>query len=152
MLRTDGRFAYDSYRRFIQMFSGVVLGIKSSSFEVILDVVRRSAGVKTDAELDEAALKGVVLRFKALVKKETGGEFPQDTHEQLVLARDAVFKSWNNPRAKEYRRIYHIPDDLGTAVNIQKMVFGNLGPNSATGVGFTRDPATGAKSFSVSSW
>ena len=143
----DGRFAYDSYRRFIQMFSGVVLWIKSSSFEVILDVVRRSAGVKTDAELDEAALKGVVLRFKALVKKETGGEFPQDTHEQLVLARDAVFKSWNNPRAKEYRRIYHIPDDLGTAVNIQKMVFGNLGPNSATGVGFTRDPATGAKEF-----
>jgi len=143
----DGRFAYDSYRRFIQMFSGVVLGIKSHLFEVILDVVRRSAGVETESELDQDALKEVVLRFKALVKKETGGEFPQDTREQLVMARDAVFKSWNNPRAKEYRRIYHIPDDLGTAVNVQKMVFGNLGPNSATGVGFTRDPATGAKEF-----
>jgi len=143
----DGRFAYDSYRRFIQMFSGVVLGIKSHLFEVILDVVRRSEGVKTDAELSEEALKEVVLRFKALVKKETGGDFPQDTREQLVMARDAVFKSWNNPRAKEYRRIYHIPDDLGTAVNVQKMVFGNLGPKSATGVGFTRDPATGAKEF-----
>jgi pyruvate,orthophosphate dikinase len=143
----DGRFAYDSYRRFIQMFSGVVLGIKSQLFEVILDVVRRSAGGENDAELDEDSLKEVVLRFKALVKRETGGEFPQDTREQLVMARDAVFKSWNNPRAKEYRRIYHIPDDLGTAVNVQKMVFGNLGPHSATGVGFTRDPATGAKEF-----
>ena len=129
------------------MFSGVALGIKSSLFEVILDVVRRSAGVKTDAELDEGALQEVVARFKALVAKETGGQFPQDTHEQLLLARDAVFKSWNNPRAKEYRRIYHIPDNLGTAVNVQKMVFGNLGPGSATGVGFTRDPATGAKEF-----
>ena len=142
-----GRFAYDSYRRFIQMFSGVVLGLKAPRFEVILDVVRRSAGVETDAELDEAACKEVVDRFKALVKKETGDGFPQDTRQQLVLARNAVFESWNNPRAKEYRRIYHIPDNLGTAVNVQKMVFGNLGPRSATGVGFTRDPATGAKEF-----
>jgi pyruvate,orthophosphate dikinase len=143
----DGRFAYDSYRRFIQMFGGVVQGIKSSLFEALLEVVKRSAGVETDAGLDGSALKEVVERFKALVKKETGSDFPQDTRQQLVLARDAVFKSWNNPRAKEYRRIYHIPDDLGTAVNAQKMVFGNLGPRSATGVGFTRDPATGAKEF-----
>ncbi|MFQ5793251.1 MAG: PEP/pyruvate-binding domain-containing protein, partial [Acidobacteriota bacterium] len=92
-------------------------------------------------------LREVVERFKALVKQETGEEFPQDTRQQLVLARDAVFRSWNNPRAGEYRRIYHIPHDLGTAVNVQKMVFGNLGPHSATGVGFTRDPATGAKEF-----
>ena len=143
----DGRFAYDSYRRFIQMFGGVVLGIKSSFFETLLEVVKRSAGVEIDAELDEAHLKEVVERFKALVKKDTGEEFSQDTRQQLVLARDAVFKSWNNPRAKEYRKIYHIPDSLGTGVNVQKMVFGNLGPSSATGVGFTRDPATGEKEF-----
>ncbi len=143
----DGRFAYDSYRRFIQMFAGVVLGIKSSFFETLLEVVKRSAGVDSDAGLDASHLKEVVERFKALVKKDTGAEFPQDTRQQLVLARDAVFKSWNNPRAKEYRRIYHIPENLGTGVNVQKMVFGNLGPRSATGVGFTRDPATGEKEF-----
>ena len=143
----NGRFAFDSYRRFIQMFGSVVLGIKLSFFETLLEVVKRSAGVATDAELDEAHLEEVVERFKALVKKETGSGFPQDTRQQLILARDAVFKSWNNARAKEYRRIYHIPDDLGTGVNVQKMVFGNLGPRSATGVGFTRDPATGEKEF-----
>ncbi len=142
-----GRFAYDRFRRFIQMFSGLVLGIQSNFFEVLLDVVKASRGANSDADLDEAGIRDVVDRFKALVKKETGEEFAQDTRQQLILSRNAVFKSWNNPRAQEYRRIYHIPDDLGTAVNVQKMVFGNLGSRSATGVGFTRDPATGAKEF-----
>ncbi len=141
------RFAYDSYRRFMQMFGDVVLEVDKPLFEEILHETKKSKGAKTDTDLDAEALKEVVLRFKSLVKEKTGKDFPQDAREQLRMSRDAVFRSWNNPRAIEYRRIYHIPHDLGTAVNVQKMVFGNLGDKSATGVGFTRDPGSGAKEF-----
>jgi pyruvate,orthophosphate dikinase len=143
----NGRFAYDSYRRFIQMFGNVVLEIPKAAFEEAFDAVKAARGATLDTELDEAALADVVARFKAIVRERSGRDFPQDPLEQLRMARDAVFRSWNNPRAVEYRRIYGIPDDLGTAVNVQMMVFGNTGPRSATGVGFTRNPATGAKEF-----
>jgi pyruvate,orthophosphate dikinase len=141
------RFAYDSYRRFMQMFGDVVLEVGKPLFEAILDEVKESNGAKSDTDLDAEALKEVVKRFKSMVKEKTGKDFPQDAREQLKMSRDAVFRSWDNPRAIEYRRIYHIPHDLGTAVNVQKMVFGNLGEKSATGVGFTRDPGSGAKEF-----
>jgi pyruvate,orthophosphate dikinase len=144
---SNGRFAYDSYRRFIQMFGSVVLEIPKSAFEHELEAVKKAKGAKQDPDLDEGALKDVVARYKAVVKKEARRDFPQDPLEQLKLARDAVFRSWQNPRAKEYRRIYEIPDHIGTAVNVQAMVFGNTGDKSATGVGFTRNPATGAKEF-----
>src|SRR5207253_6382769 len=109
--------------------------------------VKKARGVKLDTGLDEAALREVVRRYKAAVKSRAGRDFPQDPGDQLKMARDAVFRSWMNPRAKEYRRIYDIPDHIGTAVNVQMMVFGNTGDRSATGVGFTRNPATGAKEF-----
>ena len=144
---SNGRFAFDSYRRFIQMFGSVVLEIGKVEFEHELEAVKRARGVKTDPELDEAALREVVERFKRIVRTKTGRRFPQDPHEQMKMARDAVFRSWMNPRAQEYRRIYDIPDHIGTAVNVQMMVFGNTGERSATGVGFTRNPATGAKEF-----
>ena len=138
-LTEDPAFAYDCYRRFIQMFASVVLNIPRERFvKIELEEVEKD-------ELDR--LKTIVSRFKALVEKTTGKPFPQNPYQQLTMARDAVFHSWNNERARHYRRMSDIPDDLGTAVNIQKMVFGNLGPNSATGVGFTRNPATGAKEF-----
>jgi pyruvate,orthophosphate dikinase len=143
----NGRFAYDSYRRFIQMYGAVVLEIPKSEFEHQFDEVKKAKGVKLDTDLDEAALRDVVTRFKKLVKGKTKKDFPQDPLAQLRGARDAVFRSWQNPRAKEYRRIYEIPDHIGTAVNVQAMVFGNTGDRSATGVGFTRNPATGAKEF-----
>ncbi len=143
----NGRFAFDSFRRFIQMFGNVVLEMPRDDFEDELTAVKRERGVTLDTELDEGALREVVERYKALVRKQTGQQFPEAPLDQLRLARDAVFRSWNNPRAKEYRRIYDIPDDIGTAVNVQLMVFGNTGRRSATGVGFTRDPATGAKKF-----
>ena len=142
-----GRFAYDSYRRFIQMFGNVVLEIPKEAFEHELDAVKKARGAKSDTGLDEAALRDVVARYKKVVKGKAGREFPQDPHDQLTMARDAVFRSWMNPRAQEYRRIYDIPDDIGTAVNVQMMVFGNTGERSATGVGFTRNPATGKKEF-----
>jgi pyruvate,orthophosphate dikinase len=146
--RTDnGRFACDSYRRFIQMFGNVVLEIPKDAFEHELEAVKHARGVKTDPELDEAALREVIDRYKQVVWSRARREFPQDPLEQLRLSRDAVFRSWQNPRAKEYRRIYEIPDDIGTAVNVQAMVFGNTGDESGTGVGFTRNPATGAKEF-----
>jgi pyruvate, orthophosphate dikinase len=146
--RTDkGRFAFDSYRRFIQMFGSVVLEIPKASFEHEFESVKRSNGAKLDTDLSEAALRDVVARYKAIVRKETGKEFPQRPADQLRMARDAVFRSWMNPRAKEYRRIYDIPDHIGTAVNVQMMVFGNTGDRSGTGVGFTRSPATGKKEF-----
>jgi pyruvate,orthophosphate dikinase len=146
--RTDnGRFAYDSYRRFIQMFGNVVLEIKKEAFEHEFEDVKRQTGATLDTDLDEAALREVVTRFKAVVKTKSGRDFPQDPRQQLSMARDAVFRSWMNPRAKEYRRIYDIPDHIGTAVNVQMMVFGNLGDRCATGVGFTRNPATGANEF-----
>jgi pyruvate,orthophosphate dikinase len=136
----NGRFAYDSYRRFIQMYGNVVLEIPKGEFEHDFEAVKKVKGVKLDTELDEGALRDVVARYKKVVKAKSGKDFPQDPHAQLRGARDAVFRSWQNPRAKEYRRIYEIPDDIGTAVNVQAMVFGNTGDRSGTGVGFTRNP------------
>jgi len=143
----NGRFAYDSYRRFIQMFGNVVLEIGKDEFEHELSAVKQAHGVALDPDLDEGALREVVDRYKKVVRKHAKRDFPQDPLEQLRLSRDAVFRSWQNPRAKEYRRIYAIPDHIGTAVNVQMMVFGNTGDRSGTGVGFTRNPATGAKEF-----
>jgi pyruvate,orthophosphate dikinase len=141
------RFAFDSYRRFIQMFGNVVLEIAKDVFEHEFDAVKKARGVTLDTDLDEAALREVVERYKQVVRTRTGRAFPQDPSDQLRMARDAVFRSWMNPRAREYRRIYDIPDHIGTAVNIQMMVFGNTGSRSGTGVGFTRNPATGAREF-----
>ena len=141
------RFAYDSYRRLIQMFGDVVLDIPKKRFEHIFDGVKAAEKVKFDYELGPDALKKIIAEYKKLVKKETGKDFPQKPLDQLVQARDAVFRSWENDRAKTYRRINHIDDWLGTAVNVQAMVFGNLGENSGTGVGFTRNPATGEHMF-----
>ena len=143
----NGRFAFDSYRRFIQMFGNVVLEISKDAFEEELDAVKEEFGATLDTELGEGALREVVVRYKDVIRLKSGRGFPERPLDQLRLARDAVFRSWNNPRAKEYRRIYHIPDEIGTAVNVQLMVFGNTGDRSATGVGFTRNPATGAKEF-----
>jgi pyruvate,orthophosphate dikinase len=143
----NGRFAYDSYRRFIQMFGAVVLEIAKDKFEHEFEAVKHAHGAKTDTDLDENGLKETVEKYKALIKKEAGKDFPQDPFVQLRGARDAVFRSWQNPRAIAYRRIYEIPDNIGTAVNVQLMVFGNTGDRSATGVGFTRNPATGANEF-----
>jgi pyruvate,orthophosphate dikinase len=143
----NGRFAYDSYRRFIQMYGNVVLGIPKEKFEHEFESVKHEHGAKVDTDLGEDGLREVVSRYKQVVEREAKQPFPQDPREQLRGARDAVFKSWMNQRAKEYRRIYEIPDDIGTAVNVQAMVFGNTGDRSATGVGFTRNPATGAKEF-----
>ncbi|MGP8186782.1 MAG: pyruvate, phosphate dikinase [Terracidiphilus sp.] len=146
-LSSNPRFAYDSYRRLIQMFGDVVLDIPKKKFEHIFDGVKAAQKVKFDYELQPAALQKIIAEYKKLVKKETGKDFPQNPLDQLVAARDAVFRSWQNERAKTYRRINHIDDWLGTAVNVQCMVFGNLGENSGTGVGFTRNPATGEKVF-----
>ena len=137
------RFAYDSYRRFIQMFSDVVMGISKSKFERVLDEIKEQKGVKLDTELDADDLKEVVVKFKALYKEDMGKDFPQDPKEQLMEAVTAVFRSWDNPRAIVYRRMNDIPGDWGTAVNVQTMVFGNMGDTSGTGVAFTRNPATG---------
>ncbi|MBI3932779.1 MAG: pyruvate, phosphate dikinase [Acidobacteria bacterium] len=143
----NGRFAKDSYRRFLQMYGNVVLGIDKDRFEHELAAVKRTLRAKADVELDESALDEVIARFKKVVEKETGAPFPQAPREQLQGARDAVFRSWMNPRAVTYRKLNDIPHDLGTAVNVQTMVFGNKGETSATGVGFTRNPSTGAKEF-----
>ena len=143
----NGRFAYDSYRRFIQMFGSVVLEIPKAKFEHEFEGVKHAKNAKLDTDLDEAALREVVAAYKKVVKDQTKKDFPQDPMDQLRGARNAVFRSWNNARAKEYRRIYDIPDSIGTAVNVQMMVFGNTGDRSGTGVGFTRNPATGAKEF-----
>ena len=143
----NGRFAWDSYRRFIQMYGNVVLEIPKDAFEHTLDAVKQENGAKIDTDLTEAHLQEVVRRYKKVVQDRTGKAFPQDPLAQLRGARDAVFRSWNNARAIEYRRIYDIPDAIGTAVNVQAMVFGNMGDRSATGVGFTRNPATGANEF-----
>ena len=141
------RFAYDSYRRLIQMFGNVVLDIEKSAFEEVFDAKKKQRKAKLDTDLDAKALKEVIEEYKKVVKKHAKREFPQDPHEQLVMARDAVFRSWQNDRAKHYRRINNIDDMLGTAVNVQAMVFGNLGETSGTGVGFTRNPAIGTKEF-----
>src|SRR6516225_704426 len=143
----NDRFAYDSYRRLIQMFGNVVLDIPKHAFDEVFDGQKKKRGAKLDTELTAADLKEVIAQYKQVVKKQAGRDFPQDPLEQLTLARDAVFRSWNNDRAKVYRRMNNISDDLGTAVNVQCMVFGNLGETSGTGVGFTRNPATGDKEF-----
>ncbi len=146
--RSDNpRFAYDSYRRLIQMFGDVVLDVPKKKFEHIFDGVKAAKKVKYDYDLQPDALQKIISEYKKLIKKETGKDFPQDPLEQLFAARDAVFRSWQNERAKTYRRINHIDDSIGTAVNVQAMVFGNLGENSGTGVGFTRNPATGEHVF-----
>jgi len=141
------RFAYDCYRRFIQMFGNVVLEIPKAEFEHVFDGQKKKAKAKLDTDLTAADLEAVIVGYKALIQKKTGKPFPQDAHVQLEMSRDAVFRSWMNPRAIYYRKMNKIPDDLGTAVNVQAMVFGNMGETSATGVGFTRNPATGAKEF-----
>ncbi len=139
------RFAYDSYRRFIQMFSDVVMEVEKSKFEAILDEVKEAKGAQYDTDLDADDLKTVIAKYKELYKKEIGSEFPQDPKVQLMEAVKAVFRSWDNPRAIVYRRMNDIPGDWGTAVNVQAMVFGNMGNTSGTGVAFTRNPSTGAK-------
>src|SRR6202158_1010617 len=141
------RFAYDSYRRLIQMFGNVVLEIEKEEFEKIFDAKKKQKKTKLDTARDAKALQEVIAEYKKAVKKHTKRDFPQDPHEQLVMSRDAVFRSWNNDRAKHYRRINNIDDMLGTAVNVQAMVYGNLGETSGTGVGFTRNPANGDKEF-----
>jgi len=146
-LSNNPRFAYDSYRRLIQMFGNVVLDIEKSDFDEVFDGKKKQRKVKLDTELDAKALQEVIAEYKKVVKKHTKRDFPQDAIEQLTMARDAVFRSWQNDRAKHYRRINNIDDMLGTAVNVQAMVFGNLGDTSGTGVGFTRNPAIGTKEF-----
>lgn len=139
------RFAYDSYRRFIQMYSDVVLGIDHHLFEEEIESVKMDKSITEDIEIESDDFKELVDRFKNIVREETGEEFPQDVHQQLLKAIEAVFKSWMCNRAKVYRKINQIPEEWGTAVNIQSMVFGNLGMSSATGVAFTRNPSTGEK-------
>ena len=142
-LTNNERFVYDSYRRLIQMFGSVVLGIDDEAFEKHLEGVKQVKGYKLDTELTPVDLKAMIEVFKKEILAHTGAEFPQDPLEQLKLATEAVFKSWNGKRAVDYRRATNIPDDLGTAVNIQTMVFGNMGEDSGTGVAFTRNPSTG---------
>ncbi len=141
------RFAYDCYRRFIQMYGNVVLEVSKHDFDEVFEGQKKKAKAKLDTELTAKDLQEVIVGYKKLVQKKTGKPFPQDALIQLEGARDAVFRSWFNDRAYTYRRMNQIPDDLGTAVNVQAMVFGNMGETSATGVGFTRNPATGEKAF-----
>jgi pyruvate,orthophosphate dikinase len=143
----DARFAWDSYRRFIQMYADVVMGVDHGLFEEALEIAKEDHGVHLDTELSEEALEALTQRYKAIVREETGREFPDDPWDQLHGAIGAVFDSWESDRAKVYRRLNDIPGDWGTAVNVQAMVFGNMGESSATGVAFTRDPATGEKAY-----
>ena len=142
----DPRFAYDSYRRFMQMFGNVVLGLKHEHFEETLEALKRRRGVTLDTELTAADLQSLGEDYRRIVKERLGRSFPDDPWEQLEMAIRAVFESWNNPRAITYRNFHKIPHDLGTAVNVQTMVFGNMGTTSGTGVAFTRNPATGERS------
>jgi len=144
-LTGDERFAYDAYRRFIQMFSKIVLDTDPRDFEHVLDTYKERAGVKSDAEIPAAALKEMVVEFKQIAERQSGEPFPTDVYTQLHKAIEAVFSSWNNKRAIDYRNFNKIPHNLGTAVNVQSMVFGNMGNDSGTGVAFTRDPSTGEK-------
>ena len=137
------RFAYDSYRRFIQMYSDVVMELGKSFFEEKIDEMKAAKGVKQDVELTADDLKELVKQFKAIYLEKQGSEFPQDPKEQLIGAVKAVFRSWDNPRANVYRKMNEIPYEWGTAVNVQQMAFGNSGMRSGTGVAFTRNPATG---------
>src|SRR5262249_13466681 len=141
----DERFAYDSYRRFIQMYSGVVLEMDHSHFEEILENEKEDKGLELDTDLDADDWKRIAQAYKAKVENVLGRPFPDDVNEQLWGAIGAVFGSWMGARAKTYRRLNQIPDDWGTAVNVQAMVFGNRGPTSATGVAFTRNPSTGTR-------
>ncbi|MBN1793305.1 pyruvate, phosphate dikinase [Candidatus Woesearchaeota archaeon] len=149
IIRKSGneRFAWDSYRRFIQMFGDVDMGVEHKLFEEVLDKAKENKGVKYDTELDASDLKKVVTEYKQVVKKATGKDFPQDPREQLRLSINAIFNSWNNERAITYRKLNNITGLLGTAVNIQTMVFGNMGPTSGTGVCFSRNPSTGENHF-----
>ena len=144
-LTNNPHFAYDAYRRFIAMFSDVVMEIPKNEFEAVLDEFKEKKGVKYDRDLSADDLKEVVVRFKEIYKKHMGVDFPQDPKVQLMEAVKAVFRSWDNPRAIYYRRMNDIPGDWGTAVNVQSMVFGNMGETSGTGVAFTRNPSTGEK-------
>src|SRR5437868_13315799 len=144
-LTGDERFAYDAYRRFIQMFSKIVLDTDPRDFEHVLDQYKERAGVKSDAEIPADELKKLVADFKRIAERQSGEPFPTDVYQQLSKAIEAVFSSWNNKRAIDYRNFNKIPHDLGTAVNVQSMVFGNMGNDSGTGVAFTRDPGTGEK-------
>ncbi|CUS33177.1 pyruvate, phosphate dikinase [Candidatus Nitrospira nitrificans] len=143
----NDRFAQDSYRRFVAMFGSIVMGVPREHFEAILNLKKEEMGVKHETQLDARALRDLVERFKSLVKEETGHAFPDDPNEQLKLAIDAVFLSWNGARAITYRRLNGIPDHWGTAINVVAMVFGNMGDTSGTGVAFTRDPNTGERKF-----
>src|SRR5580692_2459972 len=141
------RFAYDCYRRFMQMFGEVALDVPMEKFDHIFDSRKAKVKAKLDTDLNAEDLKAIIAEYKKLVQKETGKPFPEDPHEQLSLSRDAVFRSWWTPKAKYYRTMEKIPDDIGTAANVQAMVFGNMGDTSGTGVGFTRDPGSGEKVF-----
>src|SRR5690606_31524945 len=143
----DPRFAWDSYRRFIQMYADVVMGIDHGLFEEALEIAKEDRGVSLDTELAVEDLEDLARRFKAIVREESGRDFPDDPWEQLHGAVCAVFDSWESDRARVYRRLNDIPGDWGTAVNVQAMVFGNMGETSATGVAFTRDPSTGEKAY-----
>ncbi|MFH1700983.1 MAG: pyruvate, phosphate dikinase [Candidatus Zixiibacteriota bacterium] len=143
----DERFGYDNYRRFISMFGNVVLGIDKDIFEEVITAKKKDKRIKQDSSLQVKDLQEIVAKFKKIVLKKTGEPFPEDPYKQLAMSRDAVFRSWNNPRAISYRRLNNIPSNLGTAVNVQVMVYGNMGNTSGTGVGFTRDPGSGAKVF-----
>ncbi len=143
----DERFAYDNYRRFVQMFGNVVLGIDKDKFEKIIEQRKKDRKIKQDSSLQVEDLNFIIRKFKSIIKRKTGESFPDDPYVQLRMARDAVFRSWNNPRAISYRKLNDIPGDLGTAVTVQMMVYGNMGNNSGTGVGFTRNPASGEKEF-----
>jgi len=143
----DERFAYDSYRRFIQMFGNVVLGIPHDEFEALIQSIKNTKGIKEDTEMTAEYWEGLIPEYKDLIKEKAGTEFPEFPNDQLWKAIDAVFMSWDNQRAKDYRGINNIPDDWGTAVNVQAMVFGNMRENSGTGVAFTRNPATGENIF-----
>jgi len=143
----NARFAWDAYRRFLSMFGNVVLEIEKGEFEKVLHAIKEKKGVQLDTDLGVEDLKQVVENSKLLIKRETGKDFPQDPFIQLAASRDAVFRSWNNPRAITYRRLNKIDDNIGTAVNVQAMVFGNMGNDSGTGVGFTRNPSSGEKVF-----
>src|SRR3954452_11883095 len=141
------RFAYDCYRRFIQMFGEVALNVHMEKFDKIFDARKAKVKAKLDTDLTADDLKAIIEDYKKLVKAETGKPFPQDAMQQLTMSRDAVFRSWNTPKAIYYRKMERIPDEIGTAANVQAMVFGNMGDTSATGVGFTRDPGSGEKKF-----
>ena len=144
-LTGNDRFAYDSYRRFIQMFGDVVMGVEHSRFEEVLEEAKKTKGVEYDTDLTVDDLKEIVKKYRDIIKQEKGKEFPHDPREQLRMSIDAVFNSWNTNRAIVYRNLHGLPHDMGTGVNVQTMVFGNMGNDCGTGVGFTRNPSTGRK-------